>query len=47
MPAFAPLKDKRAWDKKAILDWALPTIAVLVVAFFQNDIQGFMYARSY
>ena len=38
MPTFAPLKETRAWDKKSITDWVTPAIAVLVVAFFQNDI---------
>ena len=31
MPFLAPLRDRRAWNKKSMLDWVLPTVAVLLV----------------
>ena len=34
MPLLAPLRVSRAWDVKSILDWVLPTIAVVAVAVF-------------
>lgn len=31
MPFLAPLRDKRAWNKKSMLDWVLPMVAVTAV----------------
>tara|TARA_R110000868_G_C10839149_1_gene759932 strand:- start:158 stop:289 length:132 start_codon:yes stop_codon:yes gene_type:complete len=28
---LAPLRDRRAWNKKSLLDWILPMVAVLAV----------------
>ena len=35
MPTLAPLREKRAWDVKSMLDWMLPTIAVVMLAYLQ------------
>jgi hypothetical protein len=32
MPTLAPLREARAWNTKATLDWLLPTIAAILVA---------------
>lgn len=32
MPTLAPLWNARAWTRKALLDWLLPTVAVYGVA---------------
>lgn len=34
MPKLAPLREARAWDVKSVLDWVLPTTAVVAVAVF-------------
>lgn len=31
MPLLAPLCERRAWNRKAMLDWIQPTAAVLLV----------------
>lgn len=33
MPRLAPLRDRRAWDQKAVLDFVLPTVAVIALAY--------------
>lgn len=33
MPTLAPLRDARAWNRKSILDWVLPSVAVCIVAY--------------
>ena len=35
MPALAPLRESRAWNRKAVLDWLLPLVATSAVAFLQ------------
>lgn len=34
MPTLAPLREARAWDVKSVLDWLLPTIAVVAAAIW-------------
>lgn len=34
MPALTPLRDRRAWTRKGLLDWIFPTAAVCAVAYF-------------
>lgn len=35
MPTLAPLREARAWDVKSVLDWVLPTIAVVAAALMR------------
>jgi hypothetical protein len=37
MPAMAPLKQKRAWTKKAVIDWVAPSALVALVAIGMDN----------
>jgi hypothetical protein len=33
MPYLAPLREARGWNKKSILDWTVPTVFSITVAY--------------